>query len=140
MIERERIEMFLDNLSASLLQICAAEKLSYEKAAEKCGCCSRHISNIIRRRSCPSIRVLEGICVGFQETPNQLLGVISKDHSFRLSMPVTEVHMVSSGVGAAIFPVCPQCGRSIERDFQAYCDRCGQCLNWKGPRTVEERG
>ena len=47
MIERERIEMFLDNLSASLLQICAAEKLSYEKAAEKCGCCSRHISNIM---------------------------------------------------------------------------------------------
>ena len=123
--------MFLDNLSNSLIQICAEEKLSYEKAAERCGCCSKHISNIIYRRSCPSIRILEGICIGLKKTPNQLLGVVSEEHSFRMPAPVTEVHMLSSGIGAAIFPVCPQCGRGIEREFQAYCDRCGQCLAWE---------
>ena len=29
------------------------------------------------------------------------------------------------------FPVCPRCKRTIEREYQAYCDRCGQCLKWK---------
>ena len=26
--------------------------------------------------------------------------------------------------------VCPRCGITMEREFMAYCDRCGQCLNW----------
>ncbi len=29
------------------------------------------------------------------------------------------------------YPVCPRCGASMEVDFQSYCDRCGQALNWK---------
>lgn len=29
------------------------------------------------------------------------------------------------------FPVCPRCRSSLEVDFQSYCDRCGQALNWK---------
>lgn len=29
------------------------------------------------------------------------------------------------------FPVCPRCDRTLEREYQAYCDRCGQCLDWK---------
>ena len=37
------------------------------------------------------------------------------------------------------FFVCPQCGITLEREFMKYCDRCGQCLNWKNykhPRIV----
>ena len=30
------------------------------------------------------------------------------------------------------YPLCPQCHRSLEREYQNYCDRCGQALNWKG--------
>ena len=58
--------------------------------------------------------------------------------SYRSPMPVSAMRRY--GAGALYFPVCPRCGCAIEREYQAYCDRCGQCLNWKGPRTVEERG
>ena len=27
--------------------------------------------------------------------------------------------------------ICPRCNITMEREFMAYCDRCGQCLNWK---------
>lgn len=30
------------------------------------------------------------------------------------------------------FPVCPRCLATLEFEYQAYCDRCGQCLDWKG--------
>ncbi len=123
--------MFLENLSASLLRLCDAEHLSYEQASERCNCCSRHFSNIVCRRSCPSLNVFEQICLGFHETPNRLLGVEQDALSFRMPMPVVEVRMVSSHFGGTLFPVCPQCRRSIEREFQAYCDRCGQCLSWE---------
>lgn len=28
------------------------------------------------------------------------------------------------------FPVCPKCKSTFEYEYQSYCDRCGQCLNW----------
>lgn len=31
---------------------------------------------------------------------------------------------------SGVFPVCPRCECTMERDYQAYCDRCGQCLKW----------
>ncbi len=27
--------------------------------------------------------------------------------------------------------VCPRCDSSLDREYMAYCDRCGQCLNWR---------
>lgn len=35
------------------------------------------------------------------------------------------------------YPVCPRCDVSLEREYQAYCDRCGQALSWKGFRNAE---
>ena len=32
----------------------------------------------------------------------------------------------------SLYAVCPRCGVSIERDYVAYCSRCGQRLNWVG--------
>lgn len=34
--------------------------------------------------------------------------------------------------GLYYFSVCPKCGSILERDYQAYCDRCGQSLSWRG--------
>ena len=28
------------------------------------------------------------------------------------------------------FPICPRCEIALERDYQAFCDRCGQKLKW----------
>jgi len=47
---------------------------------------------------------------------------------FRQPMPVREMVQYRSG---ETFPVCPQCGSAMEREYQSYCDRCGQHLSWK---------
>lgn len=123
--------MFLDNLSGSLLKLCAAEDLSYERAAELCRCSSRHFANIICKRTYPSLNVFEKICTGFHETPNHLLGVEEGEFSYRLAMPVRELHIFSAMTGEPSFPVCPRCGRSLEREYMDYCDSCGQRLSWE---------
>jgi len=50
--------------------------------------------------------------------------------SYRIPLYVTETRTYSSKRGQLAYPVCPRCGRSIEREYQSYCDRCGQCLRW----------
>ena len=30
------------------------------------------------------------------------------------------------------YPICPRCETTMEREYQAYCDRCGQALDWTG--------
>ena len=48
--------------------------------------------------------------------------------SFRTAMPVTHIRKYSSG---DCYSVCPRCDMSLEREYMAYCDRCGQCVSWK---------
>lgn len=128
--------MFLDNLSVSLLQLCDNEHLSYERASERCGCSSKHFANIVCKRTRPSLEIFERICIGFNETPNHLLGVEAEESPFRTPMPVVEVHVFPSMSGSPSFPICPQCGRTLEREYLAYCNCCGQCLSWKGYKNA----
>ena len=46
---------------------------------------------------------------------------------FRIPMPVTKVMVFRSGNS---YPVCPGCGITLEREYQRFCDRCGQRLDW----------
>ncbi len=46
---------------------------------------------------------------------------------YRIPLGVTEARQV----GRYAFPVCPHCGVTVEREYQAFCDRCGQALQWK---------
>ena len=48
--------------------------------------------------------------------------------SYRIPLLVTEV--VESGFPKSCFPVCPRCSRSMEREYMAFCDCCGQRLSW----------
>lgn len=52
---------------------------------------------------------------------------------YRRPMAVRELARYRSG---EMFPVCPQCGSAVEREYQKYCDRCGQCLSWKELRRA----
>lgn len=122
--------MFLDNLSVSLLRLCDAERLSYEQASERCSCSSKHFANIVRKRTHPSLNILEQICTGFCETPNHLLGVKEDDSSFRIPMPVVKIHTFPLMAGSPSFPICPQCGQALEREYLDYCNCCGQRLSW----------
>ena len=37
-----------------------------------------------------------------------------------------------------IFSVCPRCDVCIEREYQGYCHRCGQYLDWSNLEEAEE--
>ena len=127
--------MFLDNLSASVLRFCRSHGLSYEAASELCRLSSRYFGDIARGKTAPTILTLEKICVGFDLTPNDLLLPLElpAEPSFRDPMPVTQIRSFRYAhlLGHGDYPVCPRCGITLEREYQAYCDRCGQCLNWK---------
>lgn len=45
--------------------------------------------------------------------------------------PVRVTHILRLPCGTE-FPICPACKITLEREYQQYCDRCGQCLSWVG--------
>ena len=47
--------------------------------------------------------------------------------SYRIPMMITDSCTYLCGDSYA---KCPRCLAPVDRDFQAYCDRCGQALNW----------
>ena len=47
--------------------------------------------------------------------------------SYRTSMEVTHLRKYR----ATAYYICPRCSITLEREFMAYCDRCGQRLGWK---------
>lgn len=49
--------------------------------------------------------------------------------TYRTPLPVIEIMRYPNG---DCFPMCPRCGITLTRAYQKYCDRCGQCLDWKG--------
>ncbi|GFI62549.1 hypothetical protein IMSAG049_01733 [Clostridiales bacterium] len=53
---------------------------------------------------------------------------------YRIPMAVTEVYKFWNG---NTYPVCPQCHISLEREYQSYCDRCGQCLDWRSFKNAK---
>ena len=48
--------------------------------------------------------------------------------SYRLSMSVTNVLVLSNGDS---YPVCPRCNTTMEWEYMCFCDRCGQRLGWE---------
>lgn len=51
--------------------------------------------------------------------------------SYRVPQRVTEVLAFNTSIGETTYPICPRCRITLEREYQSYCDRCGQCLEWK---------
>ena len=62
---------------------------------------------------------------------------------FRLLMTYRVPMVVKDMVSFYHFPeddiyyCCPRCQNTLERDFVAYCDRCGQCLDWREYRNAK---
>ena len=50
---------------------------------------------------------------------------------YRTPMRVREIMVFPAMRGRPAFAVCPRCGITMEREYVAYCDRCGQCLSWR---------
>lgn len=48
--------------------------------------------------------------------------------SYRIPLQVTRVVKLP-GYGE-IYPQCPRCKRTMDREYIQFCDRCGQKLSW----------
>ncbi len=53
----------------------------------------------------------------------------SDAESFRIPMTIKYVYRLKNG---EMYPVCPRCHYLLDREYQRYCDYCGQALGWKG--------
>lgn len=52
--------------------------------------------------------------------------------SYRCPITVREYIAHRDAFGfESVYYICPRCDVSLEREYQAYCDRCGQKLNWR---------
>lgn len=56
-------------------------------------------------------------------------------HTFRIPKPVTKVRIFSD---RNLYAVCPRCNISMEYEYQLYCNRCGQHLEWSKYDEAEE--
>ena len=65
-----------------------------------------------------------------QSIANPIVMGIHHQLSYRFLMPVAELMVFSSYSGNTAYYVCPRCHVTMEREYQSYCDRCGQRLGW----------
>lgn len=76
-------------------------------------------------------------------TPLLILFLVKKLYRFavyRQPMPVREYVRYQGAFGkGSVFFLCPRCDLTMEREFQSFCDRCGQSLNWKRIEKAELR-
>ena len=50
--------------------------------------------------------------------------------SYRDPMSVTAVRYYSGCPKLFSYPICPRCKQPMEREYQSFCDHCGQKLDW----------
>ena len=50
---------------------------------------------------------------------------------YRRPERVVSVRCYRGTHGDISFPVCPRCRNTMQREYQSYCDRCGQRLSWR---------
>lgn len=62
---------------------------------------------------------------------NNTLNDLLQAMSYRIPLQVYMVYAFPFCQGSyTTYPVCPRCQLSMEREYQAFCDRCGQALGW----------
>lgn len=59
--------------------------------------------------------------------PTRVLYELLLSPTYRIPIKVKKMCSYKWG---ADFPKCPRCGSAMEREYQLFCDRCGQRLNW----------
>lgn len=62
---------------------------------------------------------------------------IQQQLAYRVPMKVTELMVFRYAFRETGYYVCPRCRITMERELLAYCDRCGQKLDWRGYRRAK---
>lgn len=123
---------FSESFPLALRKRCSEMELTYRESAKKCRINYLYFLRIIHGQANPRLDMVINICFGLEISPNELLGITTTNmHSFRIPMRVNKYIYLSRAEHPTCFPVCPQCEMSLEREYQKYCDRCGQCLSWR---------
>ena len=68
-------------------------------------------------------------------TPSHVILDLLLSPTYRLPKTVTAVRTYPD---ENIFSVCPRCDVCIEREYQGYCHRCGQHLDWSKLEDAEK--
>lgn len=56
--------------------------------------------------------------------------------TYRVPMMVQEAMVFRRFPEDDIYYRCPRCQSLLEREFMAYCSRCGQCMDWRDYRKA----
>lgn len=59
--------------------------------------------------------------------------------TYRVPMMVDEAIIYRKAFTDDLYYRCPRCQTFLARDFMAYCDRCGQCLNWSDYKKARRK-
>lgn len=57
--------------------------------------------------------------------------------AYRTPMMIDEAVIIRKAFEDDLYYCCPRCQIFLARDFIAYCDRCGQCLDWSEYRKAK---
>ena len=57
--------------------------------------------------------------------------------TYRTPMMVDKAVIIRKAFYDDLYYCCPRCQIFLARDFMAYCDRCGQCLDWSEYRKAK---
>ena len=57
--------------------------------------------------------------------------------AYHVPMKVTKAVIFLRWPKDNIFYRCPRCQQLLEREWMAYCSRCGQCLDWHSSRRTK---
>lgn len=120
---------FSINLSEALKEYIKKNHSTQLKLAEESNLSHRFIGDIIRGDSVPTLKTFEQICAALEVTPNDLLLKDTYDND--ISKSVCSIITIKKGDIEEYYPICPGCSATLDREYQAYCDRCGTKLSWK---------
>lgn len=130
--------MFTKELGTKILKILDEREMTIENLAEISNLSRKFVGNVINQRQTPTLDSFEKICAALEVTPNDLL--MSEESMLpekSKAMQVAKVFYNDMAPAKYSFPICPNCNITLEREYQSYCDRCGQMLSWKGYSQAE---
>lgn len=127
---------FSVNLSEALKEYIKKNHSTQLKLAEASNLSHRFVGDIIRGDSIPTLKTFEQICAALEVTPNDLLLKDNYEND-KPSKMVTQILCIIRNNKEMCFSICPGCNSTLEREYQAYCDRCGTKLNWKNYDKAE---
>lgn len=131
-------------LADNLLTFRKLENISQQEMSFRTEISKETISLIERAKTYVRLDILEKIASytgltisqlfteGFVEKYNhqqKLNKIIREKLLYRDPMIVSEIKVLRTGY---YFPICPRCDCTMEVEYQSFCDRCGQRLNWNG--------